>query len=509
MQTINDELFWELNRIGIALTAEKNVDDLLDKIVLESMRITNADGGSLYIRINEEGRDLLRFKIAKNLSRDIPFKGFAIPLDRKSIAGFVASSRQSLQISDVDAMPPELGFRYNASFDYSIEYRTINMLVVPMIDYKGNVVGVLQLVNKKRERGARLGDPHTIPDAITDFSGEEERIVRSLASQAAMLIERAHLYEQLKLLPFSFIDALISALEARDSFSSGHSRRVATCSRALAEAINQTHDGMYQTIKFSTDDLNEIYYAGLLHDIGKIGVSEAILLKNERISTERARSIRFKFLYMARWLLERSAGSVLNQNEQEFLQNSHGQYDRLMELSRKPKLSSEDRQFAESLYQLSFDDWDGRKQRLLDSFERDSILADEGRLTSLERDVMELHVTFSYDLLRSIRWPETLLRIPAIVKEHHERLDGSGYPDKLSGNQISVAGRVLAIADRFDNLACKNRHAAHPLDPQEALEVLRSEGTAGRLDAELVSIFDRANLTEREEITRTDFEGGE
>lgn len=497
MTQITEELFWEINRIGIALTSEKNIGKILDKILSECIKITASDAGSLYLHTTDNGREILRFVLAKNHSREVPFRGFTIDLDSNSIAGYVAVTRKPLNIRDVDNIPAETGLTYNANFDFSINYRTVNMLVVPMLDIRGQVVGILQLINKKKSGDLILKNPDLIPSQIVPYSNDEERIVLSLTSQAAILVERARLRDDLKQLPLSFIEALIAALDARDRISSGHSRRVASLALELAQEVHRANTSSFQDVHFDEDDIQEIYFAGLLHDIGKLGVAENILGKTNRLSLERLRTLKYKLICVKQEY--RARESSLDAAARDWLNQVDGYFDVLCQLNRKAKLNETDHKWIEHFKQLTFHDGTEEEHSFFDSHEKEAFCTN-GFLTPLESETIDLHVDFGYDLLKQIRWPDGLARIPDLVRNHHERLDGTGFPQKLTSDNLGIRDRILALVDEFDTLTTRKPGDDTQEHSQgQAFAALRSIANQGKHDRDLVQLFISSSILHKEE----------
>lgn len=496
MQIGDKELLKELNKIGVALTAEKDTDSLLELILEETMFITRSDGGSLYITEENEDGVVLRFKIARNFSRDVEFKEFVFPLDRNSIAGFVALSKEILHIEDVRKIPAPIGIRYNESVDRKISYKTVNMLVIPMIDYNRRVVGVLQLVNKKPDPNIKLGNIDEISSQIVPYTAEEEEVVSSLASQAAMLIERSRLYEDIQTLFLSFIEAMVTALDARDTTTYGHSRRLARLSLALAEEINRTKTGQYGTTQFSQEELREIYYSALLHDIGKIGVRENVLLKRHRLTDDRMSTIKYRFSYLKRTLEVRTLLHGATGEESELLNNLDRHFEFVSIINKKMFITDEELAQLNAIGTISFLDMDGKEQPLLCEFELENLAVRRGNLTAAEREVMNSHVVHSFDLLKRIRWTKDLQKVPELASAHHEKLDGSGYPNGLKGNEVNVQARILAILDIFEALTANDRPYKPAMSPEKAISILDEDVKGGKLDADLLKIFVDARIWE-------------
>lgn len=496
MQIGDRELLRELNKIGVALTAERDTDSLLALILEETMYITRSDGGSLYITEEQEGKTVLRFKIARNRSRDLQFDEFVFPLDRNSIAGYVALTKEILHIPDVREISPEIGVHYNDKPDKKINYRTVNMLVIPMIDYNRRVVGVLQLINKKREYDTRLGDVSTFPAAIVNYTDDEKEVVSSLASQAAMLLERSRLYEDIQALFLSFIEAMVTALDARDTTTYGHSRRLARLSYALAQVIGEHGEGPFQNVKFSKEELREIYYAALLHDIGKIGVRENVLLKRNRLSDDRMSAIRYRFSYLKATLEVRNLLHGATPEEVELLNGLDRYYEFVDGINKKLFITDEDLLKLKHIGDIRFLDMDGCQQPLLDAFELENLMIRRGNLTAGEREIMNSHVTHSHDLLKRIRWTKDLQRVPEIAGAHHEKMDGTGYPRGLKGSDLTVQARILAILDIFEALTASDRPYKPALPTEKALAIIEEDVKAGRLDGDIFEVFVKARVWE-------------
>ena len=297
----------DLNEIGAALSTERNLDVLMDKILKSSMAITSADSGSLYLvetraDIPEEPENPfankgLRFKWTRNMSLQLDFSEFSMLINEKSIAGYVALTAKPLNIPDVYCLVQDYPFHFNQSFDLSTGYHSHSMLTVPMQNPKGEIIGILQMLNKKKHSEQRLdlNNPQHLKAEILEFTTEDEHLLSSLAGQAAVAIENARLYAAIQDLFEGFIRASVQAIESRDPTTSGHSERVAVLTVGLAEKLDHISTGPYAGVKFSPQDLKEIQYASLLHDFGKIGVREHVLVKAEKLYPNELDMIRHRF----------------------------------------------------------------------------------------------------------------------------------------------------------------------------------------------------------------------
>src|SRR5213083_2755362 len=275
----------ELTRIGVALGTERDLKTLLELILTQSRRITQSDAGSLYlVETGDQGQKRLRFRITQTYSKpDAPFVEFTIPVDRSSLAGYTAVTGEPLVIDDAYFLPPDVEYSINRSFDERHGYRTKSMLVLPMKDHKEEVIGVLQLINRKRHAEAVLAAPADVEHQVVPYSRRTVELVTALAGQAAVAIENSRLYEEIERLFEGFVKAAVHAIEQRDPTTFGHSGRVANMTVGLASVVDRAEDGAYRGVTFTREQIKEIRYAGLLHDFGKVGVREQVLIKAKKL----------------------------------------------------------------------------------------------------------------------------------------------------------------------------------------------------------------------------------
>jgi hypothetical protein len=297
-----DRLAWqsrltaELNRVGVALSAERDAMRLLELIVTTSRELTQSDAASLYLAEPDgAGGTRLRFKFAQNYSVNVPLAEFTIPISPASIAGFVAETGYPLGIEDVYELPPEAPYGFNRSFDLTIGYRTRSMLVVPLLDAAQTVLGVLQLINHKTSPTARITDSESASRWVTPYPAEMASVAASLGSQAAVALENSLLYQDIRNLFEGFVRASVTAIEQRDPTTSGHSERVADLTVGLAELVDRADSGRYRDVRFSRDQLTEVRYASLLHDFGKVGVREHVLVKAKKLYPHQLELLRWRF----------------------------------------------------------------------------------------------------------------------------------------------------------------------------------------------------------------------
>jgi HD-GYP domain-containing protein (c-di-GMP phosphodiesterase class II) len=512
----------ELAEIGVRLTTEKNLDTLLELILSQARRVTQSDAGSLYIvETDELGVRRLRFKLSQNDSRpDIPFVEFTIPIDHASLAGYAATEGEPLVIEDVYMLPPDVEYSFNRSFDERYGYRTKSMLVIPMQNHDGDVIGVVQLLNRKREASSRLLSPEEAARQIIAYSPHTVKIVRALASQAAVSIENSQLYEAIERLFEGFVKAAVHAIEQRDPTTSGHSERVAVRTVALAEAVDRLQDGPFRNVNFSREQVREIRYAGLLHDFGKVGVREQVLVKAKKLYDGELALIRQRHAFVRRsaeWSFERERADYLLQHGregyEEFLRGLEERQrqaidtaDRFLKVvlgSNEPTVLAEG-DFAQlgEFAAMQFRDIEGDSQPYLTQTEQKHLSIRKGSLDDRERLEIESHVNHTFAFLRKIPWTRGLARVPEIALGHHEKLDGSGYPRKVQGDAIPLQTRMMTIADIFDALTAQDRPYKRALPVERALEIMTDEVERGQLDESLFRIFLEARIWEERKERR-------
>lgn len=499
----------ELNQIGMALMTERDPDRLLVKILDRALAMTRSDAGSLYlVEKGEDGEDRLRFKLSENHSLpDLPFVEFTLPIDRTSIAGYVAAANEPLVLNDVYAIPGEAPYSFNPSFDQRFGYRTKSMLVVPMADHRDEVVGVLQLINRKTDPDAAITSEDAADAAVLPYGEHELSLVRGLAGQAAVSIENSRLYQQIQDIFGAFVKAAVAAIDQRDPTTAGHSVRVATLTTEMASLLPRLAKGRWKDTRLTRDQMRELRYAALLHDFGKVGVREEVLVKSKKLPPylwERVQA-RFDLIHrtMEKEHLERKI-RLIQQRDLEGFEDSTARLDqeladRLRRLegfreairaANEPSILPEDG--AAVLREIAgetFIDVTGQEVPFVNDVELAFLRIPKGSLDERERKEIESHVTQTYRFLTEIPWTDDLGNVAEIAYGHHEKLDGRGYPRGIHGEAIPVQTRIMTIADIFDALTASDRPYKRALGPDRALDILRMEARDGMLDSELVELL--------------------
>jgi HD-GYP domain-containing protein (c-di-GMP phosphodiesterase class II) len=458
---------------------------------------------------------VLRFKLSQNHTLPaLPLTEFTVPIDHTSLAGYAAATGEPLLIADVYLLPDDVPYKQNRSFDEKLGYRTKSMLVIPLRTHRDETIGVLQLINRKRDADTRLSSPEIVDREVLSFDDNALELVGALASQAAVAIENGRLYEDIERLFEGFVTAAVTAIESRDPTTSGHSFRVATLTVGLAEAVDRAGEGPYRDVRFNREQLRELRYAGLLHDFGKVGVREEVLTKAKKLYPEDLEVIRHRFAYMmqsAEVDFERArADFLLNHGRDnydaavaEFAQVRHSTHEELCRFLDAIGKANEPTVLAEGSFEAlreisrrTYVDFEGRERHLLRNEELQFLMIRRGSLDENERREIESHVTHTYRFLEQIPWTPELKGIPEIALGHHETLNGRGYPRAVTAEAIPVQTRMMTISDIFDALTAGDRPYKRAVPWQRALDILRMEATEGMLDPHLLKSFIDARIFE-------------
>lgn len=483
-----------LNQLAYSLSAQTTRAGLLDAVLTHARRLTAADGGSIYLVED----DKLRFVLSQNDTIPYTASQALLPLDDSSLPGLVATHGEALNLADAYEIPHGLAHRPDFTFDRKTGYRTRSVLLVPLKDRDGAVLGVLLLVNRK----ARAGVPLTMFEAARTFDDNDVAVARSVASQTAVALENHALYSSIRNLFDGFVRAAVGAIEARDPSTGGHSHRVAELTVRLAREIDASRASPFEDHRFRERDLTELYYAAMLHDFGKVGVREEVLLKADKLYDWEMSGIEYRFL-LARLqvTLEHVQGDLGPQQlaageaQHDALRRLADDLDFVRHMNRPSTRPSSDQ--VDRLRRISRE-WQipelGRP--VVEPRHVRRLCIPRGSLDPEERREIEAHVTHTYNFLREIPWTSDLARVPELAWAHHEKLDGTGYPRGLQGEDIPFGARVMTVADIFDALTAADRPYKSAMPPVRALGILREEAAAGKVEPEVVELLAARRLWE-------------
>ncbi len=507
-----------LSDIGIALSSQHDLDRLLEMIVEEARRFTFADAGTLYILENNS----LQFKILQNDTFKIRMGGTSgqevklppVPLSKSNVSAYAAITGETVNIPDVYHAD---GFDFTGprKYDETTGYKSTSMLVVPMTNHEGDVIGVLQLLNAKDLR----------TNQVVPFAEEFVALTKSLASQAAVAITNARLFHDMENLFDSFVNVMATAIDERSPYTGGHIKKVAALGLLMCEAINDLNDGKYpdinapylerfKNLRFSKDQLKEMRIAGWMHDIGKITTPVHIVDKSVKLETiiDRIELVKQRFQAIIavernQWLerkismLESGASPreigaaeaaveeriAKIKDDLNFLTGANkggefmddGKVDRVREIaSRKYK-------------------FDGAEANYLTEDEAENLVIRKGTLLDRERKLMQDHIVLTIRMLEKIPFTKKLANVTRFAGAHHECLNGTGYPNKLKGDQIPLEGRILALVDFYEALTAYDRPYKKAIPVDKVYEIMKMEVERGKLDGDLFDIFVKAGIHEK------------
>ena len=498
----------QLNQIGVALSAETDINHLLEAILLAAKQVTNADGGTLY-RVTDDRK--LKFEIMRNDSLKISMGGTtAVPIMFPPITLFdsegdpvaktvVASAYHNEKSVNIEDAYTEVGFDFSGTreFDKRSGYRSQSFLTVPMKNHENEVIGVLQLINAKSRTSG----------AVTHFSIEDQQLAESLASQAAIALTNRLLIDHLQNLFESFINLINAAIDDKSPYTAGHCERVPTLTMMLAEAVNNCSVGPLKNFFMTEKDRHELKIAGLLHDCGKVTTPVHVVDKATKLQTlfDRIHLVDTRFEVIKR-------DAEIEMLERKMTAMESGDRQALQEIDRNFKLQlrqiHEDREFlhfcnvgSESMKtedmervkaisaRWRWSDVDGNGSEFLTVDELENLTIHAGTLTAAERKVINHHIEVTIQMLEALPWPKHLKNVPEYAGGHHERMDGKGYPRGLTRDQMSVQARCMGIADIFEALTSKDRPYKKSRTLSEALTILGKFKLNGHIDPDLYDIF--------------------
>lgn len=497
MKTYTQEILSQIEdilNIGIALSGEKDRNHLLETIVSEARRITNADGGTLYLCENEH----LTFKIMQNESMNTRQGGKGekialppVPLKMENVCAYAAITHQSVNIPNV-YQAKEFDFSGPKKFDQATGYHTLSMLVIVLENHEEEVIGVLQLINARDENKTPI-----------PFAPYFEKVISSLASQTAIFLSNMQLLSDIEKLFNSFVEVMATAIDSRTPYNANHTRRVALLAGELARTINNNSKGKYTDELFSKDRISQLVMAGWLHDIGKIATPLEVMNKSTRIEKKLELVLqRFDYIYSslkASYLEKKLLLLSKHDSEKiEKLENWWKEEQSFINTSRELIIKVDnpstfvDDEITEKIMAISkrtYLDYDGNLQPWLKEDELTALSVRKGTLTDTERKIMEDHVVVTGKMLEKIPFTKKLKDVPFFASIHHEHLNGNGYPAGLSGNDIPIEGRILALVDVFDALTASDRPYKKAMPLEQALKILGFMVKDGELDGDLLEIF--------------------
>ncbi len=501
----------ELNEIGIALSQQRDTSSLLETILEAAKRITNADAGTLYL--HEPEKRELRFEILRNDTLNtamggasgVPISFYPIKLYNENgnpnhamVVSHAALSGETVNIPDA-YMAEGFDFSGTKKFDAKTGYRSKSFLTVPMRNHEKEVIGVLQLINAQ-DRGS---------GAIVPFSSDDQQLLESLASQAAIALTNRHLIEQLEALFEGFIQLINNAIDDKSPYTGGHCERVPELTMMLADAVSRTTSGPFMDFVMTDKDRRELKIAGLLHDCGKITTPVHVVDKATKLHTlfDRIQLVDTRFEVLKRdaeiGMLREIIAAGSDAERAGLARNKHAMLVAQLDLDREflrycnvgsEAMSGEAQQRVRQIAAYQWRGSDGKTCNFLNPDEVENLTIRAGTLTAAERGIINHHIDVTIKMLESLPWPRHLKNVPEYAGGHHERMDGKGYPRGLTREQMSVQARVMGIADIFEALTAKDRPYKKGKTLTESLTILGKLKLDGHIDPDLFDVFMREKV---------------
>ena len=507
-----EEQIGNLSQIGLALSKERDMSKLLEMILLEAKRISNSDGGTLYMMTDDKRlkfeimmTDSLNFHMGGTSGEEIPF--YPVKLyDEKGdpnnsmVAAYVGLSGDTVNIQDAYKAK---GFDFSGTkmFDEKTGYHSKSFLTVPLKNHEDEIIGVLQLLNAQKNKSKK----------IIEFSEDIQGKVEALASQAAVAITNKNLIKDLENLFESFIKLIASAIDAKSPYTGGHCERVPEITMMLAEAVHKTKNGPFADFKLSDQEMYELKIAAWLHDCGKVATPEFVVDKSTKLETiyDRIHEVETRFAALKRdfeikklkkeLTIERNQSLSTNEKNKK-INDLKKDYQKTIRKIKKDlsfikesniggEFMSGDKQ--QRINEIAQYKWkpNGKMQNFLSEDEIYNLTIPRGTLTPEERQVINDHIVITINMLDELPYPKHLKNIPEFAGGHHEKLDGTGYPKGLTKEEMSVQARIMAIADIFEALTARDRPYKKGKTLSQAMRILGFMKDDAHIDVDLFDIF--------------------
>ena len=501
-----------MSAIGLALSKEKDMDKLLEMILLEAKRISNADGGTLYMMTDEQRlkfsimiTDSLNIHMGGTSGKEIPFYPVKLYMDdgqpnKTMIAANAGLTGDTINIPDA-YKAKGFDFAGTKAFDEKTGYRSKSFLTVPLKNHEDEIIGVLQLLNAQDIKTKKV-----IP-----FSDSVQKSVEALSSQAAVAITNKNLIKDLEVLFESFIKLIASAIDAKSPYTGGHCSRVPEITMMLAESVNEINDGPFAGIQFTDKEMYELKIAAWLHDCGKVATPEAVVDKGTKLETiyDRIHTVatRFEVLkrdeeikYLKKQLKIQKDDSLIENQKKEALKKARTLY------LKRIKQQEDDKSFIEEsnvggefmsqdrkdrVNKIASYRWkdNGSPKPFFSEDEIYNLCISRGTLTPEERKIINDHIVVTIDMLEQLPYPKHLRNVPEFAGGHHEKLDGTGYPKGLNHSEMSVQAKIMAIADIFEALTARDRPYKKGKTLSQAMRILGFMKNDAHIDTELFEVF--------------------
>lgn len=488
---ISHNKFDRIMEINLELSSELDKNKLFEMILTLTRELTHCEAGTLYLLSNEKKH--LDFKVVQNDPLHIEMGGTkgnlewdSLPLylengeaNNKMVATVCAMENKIVNIPDVYD-DKTYDFKGTKNFDNMTGYRSKSMLVIPLVNHENDVIGVLQLINKTKVLG------HVI-----SFDEADERIIKALAGQAAMALTNNHLINSLEEFLNSFISTIAHAIDAKSPHTMNHIAKVEKIAILLAKAIDKD-ETVYKDVKYTENDFRQIELAAWMHDIGKISMPESVIEKSTKLHGifDRIQIIKERFEILKR---DHEIAYLKNEISQEDYNSKLSQLNEDLEFLESTNIgaefTSDDKiERIEKISQYTYKK-DGKDVFILNDNEKYNLSIRKGTLTDEEKNIMNSHADLSYEMLSTLPFPKKYANVLDIAANHHEKLNGKGYPRGLSEKDLTLEDRIMVLADIFEALTSSDRPYKDAKKLSEVFRILSFMVKDNEIDGELVKFF--------------------
>lgn len=486
--SINEDMKRILD-IGIKLTSEKSYSKLFELIMQEAMAITCCDAGTLYICRDNK----LYFMIMRTNSQNFYKGGDGEPIDmppvemtEANVCSYSAIHKQIINVKDVYA-DEKFDWKGPKKYDSITGFHTQSMLVIPLVDHEGRVLGVLQLINALDENGT-----------IIPFDVSYEYVIYSLASQASISLSNQILIKELQELMSSFVTAMTTAIDSRTPYNANHTRMVAQYCDEVAAYIHEAHLRKETEYDVSEENRKQLVMAAKLHDVGKMIIPLAVMNKASRVERELPVMRKHWDYLKAELRICMLEGKISAQEYEEKLAAAEQGIKTVEEADTAGFLNDTLYDKVQKLSELKFPIADGGEETFITKEQQECLLVRKGTLTEKERSIIESHVEYTSVILKDIRFGNHYDKVALMAARHHEYLDGSGYPEHVSAEELSTEMRLLTIMDIYESLTSTDRPYKKTIPVEKALAILESMVGEGKLDKGLVALVKEYMLQRQE-----------
>jgi len=504
---VDPAVFKQIIDLGIALSAERNHDRLLESILLGAKEITNADGGTIYLRTEDDRlsfaiirNDTLRIAMGGTTGKSIPFPALRMYREEdnqpnhNNVATHVALTGRTINIADA-YNAANFDFSGTKAFDQKTGYRSKSFLTVPLKNHKGDVTGVLQLINARIHKTAEV-----IP-----FDPELEPAIESLASQAAVALDNQQLIQAQKNLFDSFMTMMARAVDAKSAYTGGHCQRVPVLTEMLAEAACAETEGPFADFSLTEDEWYELQTAGGLHDVGKVTTPVHIMDKATKLEQicDRIENVKTRFellkrdaevTYLRAAAADGADRAALEQAFRARVDQIAKDYAFIAECNIGGEFMADEKIQRVKDIAAQEIELDGKREKLLSDDEVMNLSIRRGTLNDADRKIINDHIVLTIQMLESLPFPKSMRRVPEIAGGHHEKMDGTGYPKGLKKDDMSIPARMMGIADIFEALTAADRPYKKPKTLSESIKIMSFMKKDQHIDPELFDLFLRSGI---------------